>query len=134
MTVSPLPLATARPIRQESAKVFVRGLTVDAQIGVYDHEHGRTQPLIFDVELDVGMDEPTQVSEVLNYEAVVQAAKTLAAQGHVALVETFAWGLARDLLGDPRVLRVRVRVEKPLALAPDAEAAGVEVVLARDPA
>ena len=49
-------------------------------------------------------------------------------------METFAWGLARDLLGDPRVLRARVRVEKPQALAPDALAAGVEVVLVRDPA
>ena len=60
-----------------------------------------------------------------------RAAKTLAAQGHVDLVETFAWGLARELLGDARVLRARVRVEKPQALAPDAQAAGVEVVLAR---
>ena len=134
MTVSPLPVPATRPLRQESAKIFVRGLTIEARIGVYDHEHGRTQPLVFDVELDVGMGEPTHLSQVLNYEAVVQAAKTLAAQGHVDLVETFAWGLARDLLGDPRVLRARVRVEKPQALAPDAQAAGVEVVLARDPA
>lgn len=135
MTASPLPAPpiapAASPIRQDSAKIFVRGLKIEARIGVYDHEHGRTQPLIFDVELDVGMDEPTQLSQVLNYEAVVQAAKTLAAQGHIDLVETFAWGLARDLLGDPRVLRARVRVEKPQALAPDAQAAGVEVVLSR---
>ncbi len=134
MTVQPLPVPNTRAIRQESAKIFVRGLTIEAQIGAYDHEHGRTQPLVFDVELDVGMSEPKHLSEVLNYEAIVQAAKTLAAQGHVDLVETFAWGLARELLGDPRVLRARVRVEKPQALAPDAQAAGVEVVLARDPA
>lgn len=134
MTVAPLPVPAPRAFRQESAKIFVRGLTIEAQIGAYDHEHGRTQPLVFDVELDVSMSEPKHLSEVLNYEAVVQAAKTLAAQGHVALVETFAWGLARELLDDQRVIRVRVRVEKPQALAPDAQAAGVEVVLARDPA
>ena len=134
MTVAPLPVPPPRAFRQESAKIFVRGLAVEAQIGAYDHELGRTQPLVFDVELDVSMSEPKQLSEVLNYEAVVQAAKTLAAQGHIALVETFAWGLARELLADPRVTRVRVRVEKPQALAPDAQAAGVEVVLARDPA
>lgn len=134
MTVAPLPVTAPRAFRQEAAKIFVRGLTIEAQIGAYDHEHGRTQPLVFDVELDVGMSEPKHLSEVLNYESVVQAAKTLAAQGHITLVETFAWGLARELLGDPRVLRARVRVEKPQALAPDAQAAGVEVVLAREPA
>ena len=41
-TIAPLPAApiapAARPIRQESAKIFVRGLTIDARIGVYDHE------------------------------------------------------------------------------------------------
>ena len=74
MTVAPLPVPAARPVVQESAKIFVRGLTIEAQIGAYDHEHGRTQPLVFDVELDVGMSEPTHVSEVFNYEAVVQAA------------------------------------------------------------
>ena len=30
-------------------KVFVRGLKVDAHIGVYKHEKGRTQPLVIDV-------------------------------------------------------------------------------------
>lgn len=134
MTVQPLPVPPPRAIRQEAAKIFVRGLTIDAQIGVYDHEQGRGQPLIFDVELDVAMGEPTRLSQTLNYETIVQSAKALAARGHVGLVETFAWGLARDLLADERVLRVRVRVEKPQALAPDAQAAGVEVVLARDPA
>ena len=136
MTVSPLPRAPQslepRPIRQESAKIFVRGLTVEAHIGVYDHEQGRGQPLVFDVELDVAMGEPTRLSQTFNYETVVQAAKHLAAQGHVGLIETFARGLARELLADARVLRARVRVEKPQALAPDAAAAGVEVVLARD--
>ncbi|MGZ8407684.1 MAG: dihydroneopterin aldolase, partial [Caulobacteraceae bacterium] len=32
---------------------------------------------------------------------------------------------------DPRVTRARVRVEKPNALAPRAEAAGVDVVISR---
>jgi len=46
-------------------------------------------------------------------------------------VETFAERLARACLADPRVTQARVRVEKPLALAPDAVGAGVEVVLVR---
>jgi hypothetical protein len=33
-----------------SAKVLVRGLTVQAEIGVYAHERGRRQPLVIDVD------------------------------------------------------------------------------------
>ena len=80
-------------------KVFVSGLQVQAQIGVYRHEIGRVQPLVVDVELDV----PTAGAE----------------------------RLARACLDDARVTRARVRVEKPLALAPHAVGAGVEITLVR---
>jgi dihydroneopterin aldolase len=39
--------------------------------------------------------------------------------------------LAEACFTEPRVLRARVRVEKPLALAPDAAAAGVEITAVR---
>ena len=116
-----------------SAKVFVRGLTVSAEIGVYAHEEGRSQPLVVDVELTV--DTPAagwrSIVETVNYERIGEHARAIAAAGHIGLVETFAWRLAHACLEEARVNRVRVRVEKPMALAPDAEAAGVEIVLER---
>jgi len=114
-----------------SSKVFVTGVKVQAEIGVYRHEIGRVQPLIVDVELDVPTDASDRLSNTLNYEAILQAAQDVAAGGHLALVETFAHRLAERCLADPRVVRARVRVEKPLALAPDAVGAGVEITLAR---
>ncbi len=115
-----------------SAKVFVRGLTVEAEIGVHAHERGRRQPLIIEVELDLVPPVWRSIGETVNYERVVEHARALAAGGHVGLVETFAWRLARACLAEGRARRVRVRVEKPLALAPHADAAGVEIVLERD--
>jgi len=112
-------------------KVFVTGLKVQAEIGVYRHEIGRVQPLVVDVELDVPTAGSHRLSETLNYETILDAARGIAAQGHIELVETFAERLARACLADPRVTRARVRVEKPLALAPDAVGAGVEVILVR---
>ncbi len=114
-----------------SSKVFVTGVKVQAQIGVYRHEIGRVQPLIIDVALDVPTDASDQLADTLNYETILQAAQAVAASGHIALVETFAHRLAELCLADPRVTRARVRVEKPLALAPDAVAAGIEIELAR---
>jgi dihydroneopterin aldolase len=112
-------------------KVFVTGLKVDAEIGVYAHEKGAAQPLVVDVELDVPIAGATHLADTVNYEMIGEAARAIAAAGHIQLVEDFAERLARACLSDPRVTRARVRVEKPLALAPHAAAAGVEITVVR---
>ena len=114
-----------------ASKVFVTGLQVQVEIGVHRHEIGRVQPLIVDVELDVPTGSSDRLAETVNYETILRAAQDLAAQGHVDLVETFAHRLAARCLEDVRVTRARVRIEKPLALAPHAVGAGVEIVVER---
>jgi dihydroneopterin aldolase len=112
-------------------KVFVRGLAIEAEIGVYEHELRRRQPLVVDVELDIQTDNWRRLADTVNYEHVVAAAKRIAEAGHIGLVESFAQRLAAACFEEPRVLRARVRVEKPQALAPDAAAAGVEITAVR---
>ncbi|MDB5441828.1 MAG: dihydroneopterin aldolase [Phenylobacterium sp.] len=135
MTAAPRPEGSppAAPAegRVVMTKVFVTGLNVQAEIGVYRHEIGKVQPLVVDVELDVPTAGAERLADTLNYETILAAAQALAAAGHIALVETFAERLARACLADPRVTRARVRVEKPLALAPPAVGAGVEITLVR---
>ena len=118
--------------RTAMTKVFVSGLKVQAEIGVHRHEIGRVQPLIIDVELDVPSAGAGRLSETLNYETILQAARDIAHGGHIELVETFAERLANACLADLRVTRARIRVEKPLALQPDAVAAGVELTVVRE--
>ncbi|MBC7167343.1 MAG: dihydroneopterin aldolase [Phenylobacterium sp.] len=130
VTESDLPPQTLGA-RVVATKVFVTGLKVDAHIGVYAHERGRTQPLVIDVELDAATAGAEHLSDTVNYELVAEAARQLAGAGHIDLVETFAERLALACLEDPKVSRARVRVDKPQALAPHAESAGVEVVLVR---
>ncbi len=79
-----------------SSKVFVTGVKVQAEIGVYRHEIGRVQPLIVDVELDVPTDASDRLADTFNYEAILQAAQEVAAGGHIHLVETFAHRLAAE--------------------------------------
>ena len=112
-------------------KIFVTGLKLDAEIGVYAHEKGRAQPLVVDVELDVPSAGTRKLADTINYEIVGERARAIAAEGHIHLVEDFAERLARAMLADDRVMRARVRVEKPLALAPHAAAAGVEITVVR---
>lgn len=136
MALQPLPEPAedtpAPEGRVVTSKVFVSGLRLEAEIGVYAHERGRTQPLVVDVELDVAMAGAEHLADTVNYEAVAAAGRRLAQSGHVGLVEAFAERLARDCLAlDVRATRARVRVEKPMALAPQAAGAGVEIVLVR---
>lgn len=139
MAASPLPdhpdaqgaTPTAEQARIIVTKVFVRALKVEAWIGVYDHEHGARQPLVIDVELDVAASHCERLGDTVNYETIGQSARAIADAGHIDLVETFAERLAQACFADARVNRARVRVEKPLALAPHAAAAGVEITAVR---
>ena len=128
----PEPHHEPRPaVRVVTTKVFVRGMTLEAEVGVYAHERGRLQPLVVDVELDIAAAGFERLGDTVNYESILKAAQALAAEGHIELVEVFAERLANRCFADPRVSRARVRVEKPLALAPDAQAAGVEITAVR---
>ncbi len=136
---APRPLGiVARPpmppaFSPDRSSVFVRGLQVDALIGVHAHEKHAKQPLIIDVEIELGGARNFQsekIADTINYESVVAHAKTIAESGHVFLVETFAEHLAAACLSEPHAQSVKVRIEKPRAFA-NAAAAGVEITRRR---
>lgn len=125
---------TTRKAAPRSTRIFVRGLLIQASIGVHAHEYEATQPIIIDVELDMAdMDLPKEdrLAETLDYGLVAQKCEEMALEAHVQLVETLAeriadWALATDI----RVQSVAVRIAKPQALL-KADTAGVEVVKSR---
>lgn len=130
MSVTPLPFPGADAPRLDGLTVFVRGLTLEAGIGIHDHELGRLQRLVIDVTLELTPEPVERLGDTVNYETVAAAARAIVAEGHVGLVETFAQRLATACLTDPRVRRCAVRIEKPGALD-GAAAAGCQVVLSR---
>ena len=60
--------------------------------------------------------------------ALTEQIKQVLAGGHIDLVEVLAENIATRLLADPRIIWLRIRLEKPEAIA---EAAGVGVVIER---
>lgn len=108
-------------------RVFVRDLRVEAYIGYYEHEKGHTQPLVIEIELSVSATDfhSDRLNRTVDYDVIAGHARTLA-KTHVDLVETFAERLADACLAHPLAQAVRIRIEKPQALA-DA-IAGVEIV------
>lgn len=124
-SVEPLPKPATAPRR----KIFVKGLMVDAEIGAYDHEKGRTQPLRIDFEAEVV--EPSdpagdRLEDVVCYNRLTQGIKAILAEGHIKLIETLAERIADLVMAHPMTISVRVRIEKPQAIA-EAAAAGVEI-------
>lgn len=111
--------------------MHMRGLRLEAEIGVHPHERGRTQPLVVDVACDLPPAFVGGMDDTLNYEVLAELARALAGRGHTELVETYVQDLARAVFHNTAAVRVRVRVEKPDAL-PGADAAGVELILLRD--
>ena len=121
----PLVIAdAARGIRH----VFIRNLELNARIGVYHHEEGRTQPIRINVDLAVEdlIDLGDDLAKVVDYGTIEQKIRAIIAEGHVRLAETLAERIAAACFEDSRVRTARVRIEKLHAL-PGAESAGVEI-------
>ncbi len=118
-----------------STKIIIKGLEVLASIGVHPHEHESTQPIIMDIELDMGAlptPEHDRLDETLDYALVADKAAELAQLAHVQLVETLAGRIAQwALSADGRVQACTVSIAKPHALI-NAQTAGVKYTLQRD--
>ena len=117
-----------------STKILINGLELLASIGVHPHEHESTQPIIIDIELDMGampIPREDKLDETLDYACVANKAAEFAQTAHVQLVETLAGRIASWALEtDARVNACTVRIAKPHALI-NAETAGVELTMHR---
>lgn len=113
-------------------RVFVRGLTVQARLGVHAHEKARSQRVVIDVDLAVRDEHaplgegPDELSRVVDYATVAATARRIACAGHVRLAETLAERIALALLADARVVVAQVGVQKPDVLT-DVGSVGVVV-------
>jgi dihydroneopterin aldolase len=94
-------------------KVFVRDFIIEAGIGAYGHEYRKAQRMRFNVEADLVRiaDDVADMRDIFSYDVIVDAIR-LATRRHALLVEKVALDVAAASLRDPRVRRVRVRVEK----------------------
>lgn len=130
MTLSPTqPAANIADAIRSIRHVFITNLTLDALVGVYEHEKVNPQKIIINIDLTVSEDKNSiedKLIGVVCYETIVNKIKTIIAAGHVNLVETLAEKFADACLEDSRVIATRVRLEKPEAIA-EAASVGIEI-------
>jgi dihydroneopterin aldolase len=115
--------------KEEAAtdRIFVRDFDLPVSIGAYFHERARPQNVRFNVEARIyrGDRVAEDMRDVFSYDLIKDSIRMVAAQEHIAFLETLAERIAALILTYPRVAGVTVRVEK-LDIG-----AGVEIVRER---
>jgi (5-formylfuran-3-yl)methyl phosphate synthase len=115
--------------KEEAAtdRIFVRDFDLPVSIGAYFHERAGPQNVRFNVEARIyrGDRVAEDMGDVFSYDLIKDSIRMVAAQEHIAFLETLAERIAALILTYPRVAGVTVRVEK-LDIG-----AGVEIVRER---
>jgi dihydroneopterin aldolase len=100
-------------------RIFISALSTEAVIGIYDWERGVKQRL----EIDLGMwvdlraaGNSDAIDDTLNYKSVAKRVLALVEGSSYRLVEALAGEIARVVLEEFGVARVRVTVHKPGAI------------------
>jgi len=108
-------------------KVFISGLEIQAQIGIYDWEKRIRQPLRFDIEMGFDNRKPAatdDIADTLDYKAISKRLHDYVEQSGFGLVETLAERCAELILDEFSVTWLRLKLSKPGAVR-TAEAVGV---------
>lgn len=116
-------------------RIFLRGWTVDANIGIHSGEREGKQPLILNLDVYVSLDVSTprrdDISEVIDYDFLRGVVEARLARGHINLQETLIDDIAAELLRCPGVVAVRASSEKTEIYA-NVAGIGIEVLRFRD--
>lgn len=112
-------------------RISLRDHIVEADIGAFQQERGKTQRLRFNVVVEVRphpapLDD--DVDRILSYDRITEAIEAELKAERLNLLETLAARVAERILAEPQAMRAFVRVEK-LDRGPGA--LGVEIVRSR---
>jgi 7,8-dihydroneopterin aldolase/epimerase/oxygenase len=120
---------SAAGANEGSRHILIRDLIVLCEIGVFPHEHDKTQRVRINATLvlkDGNHPIEDKLSATVSYGDIIDQIQAMATGRRINLVETLAERVARLCLADRRVGSVRVRVEK-LDIYADSTIVGVEI-------
>ncbi|MDU0810338.1 MAG: dihydroneopterin aldolase [Burkholderia sp.] len=111
-------------------KIYLRNHEIFINIGALDHEKGRDQRVIVNVDLFVLLIHSTPVNdqlyEVVDYNLIKLSIAECIEKNHIRLQETLCDAIASRLLLHESVIATRVSTEKPDAYT-DCDTVGVEI-------
>jgi 7,8-dihydroneopterin aldolase/epimerase/oxygenase len=99
--------------------IFITALTAEAVIGIYDWEREVKQRLEIDLEMSMDLRAAARsdaIEDTLNYKSVAKRVLAFVEGSSFRLVEALAGEIARIVLEEFKVERVKVTVHKPGAI------------------
>lgn len=114
-------------------RILIEGLNCRCIIGVNHDERRERQDVIIDIDLYTDMDRPAKtdrIEDAVNYREIKKKVLALVEKSEFFLIEALAAAIARLCLEDKAIEKVRVRVDKPMALR-FAKTVGVEITRGR---
>ena len=109
--------------------VKIKGLKVNAVIGVFDWERAIEQPLLIDVTMATDISKAGKsddINDAINYKEVCDDITELCQQTKALLIERLAELIAVHILSKYNTTQVEVSVAKPTAISA-AEAVAVQI-------
>ena len=110
-------------------RIFIEGLTVLAQIGVYDWEQQIKQKLVFDLEMEWDCKKAAETDDVaycLNYAEVSEFIIAYVQSKPFLLIERVAYEVAEQLQTRFNLTALRLKLSKPSAV-PEANNVGIMI-------
>lgn len=95
--------------------IFLKDWVIDCNIGVYAEEKGVTQKVRLSIDAYLAPNvraSNDDMETVPSYTDMIDAVNDITSRGHINLIETFAEELAERGLANPRIIAMRVRIEK----------------------
>lgn len=99
-------------------KIFINQLSVDALIGIYQHELATSQKIIIDLELQIDAEQAAReddISKTLDYDLVINKIRQCCEHDRFKLIETLAENIAHNLLTNFATNWVKLTLTKPEA-------------------
>ena len=127
-TVTPPPFTN--DLTFTCRKIFIQQLKLNCWIGAYEHEKQHPQQVLFDCEIWISLQDSTSssddLSDVLNYDVLVNQMTEIALAQHYNLQETLVDTIADKLINLPGIQLLRLTSAKTEAYD-NVKAVGIEV-------
>lgn len=110
-------------------QILIRDLSARGVLGIYEWERQKEQEVLINLTLFLDLRSAGRsdaLGDTVDYQALAEQVQALVAKSTRQTVEALAEDIAQLCLGEAGVARVRVRVEKPKAVA-FARSVGVEI-------
>lgn len=108
--------------------VVIKGLEIQASVGIYDYEKLNTQCIVFDLEINTNLPKPSEddIKHALSYEDILNQIKYISTSKHYELLETIAFEVIDAIGKDKRIVGGFIEISKP-DIFKDTNSVGVRV-------